>query len=74
MRYIFFLFLKRTCGYSLEAPHQGAPNDYPQHVFLREIRKNINFWTCKTLVEQVVFDHILAPGQAIKFDNSITLV
>ena len=41
MRYIFFLFLKENiwCGYSLEAPHRGASNEYPQICFLREIRK-----------------------------------
>ena len=32
---IFFLFLHENicCGYSLEAPHRGASNEYPQHVF-----------------------------------------
>ena len=32
---IFFLFLKENifCGYSLEAPHWGASNEYPQHMF-----------------------------------------
>ena len=44
---IFFLFLyKNICyGYSLEAPHRGASNEYPQHMFLlsvcSEIRKHI---------------------------------
>ena len=28
------------CGYSLEAPHQGASNEYPQHMFSRN-NKNI---------------------------------
>ena len=39
---IFFLFLHENicCGYSLEAPHWGASNEYPQHIyFLGEIRK-----------------------------------
>ena len=27
------------CGYSLEAPQQGASNEYPQHMFCGEIRK-----------------------------------
>ena len=22
------------CGYSLEAPHRGSSNEYPQHMFL----------------------------------------
>ena len=32
---IFFLFLRENtcCEYSLEAPHRGASNEYPQHVF-----------------------------------------
>ena len=31
-----FLFLHENicCGYSLEAPRQGASNEYPQHVFV----------------------------------------
>ena len=27
------------CGYSLELPHWGSSNEYPQSVFLAEIRK-----------------------------------
>ena len=32
---IFFLFLYKNicCGYSLEAPHRGTSNEYPQHMF-----------------------------------------
>ena len=39
-----FLFLHKNvcCGYSLEAPHRGASNEYPQHMFLRRNKKNIN--------------------------------
>ena len=31
----FFLFLHKNihCGYSLEVPHQGASNEYPQPMF-----------------------------------------
>ena len=29
------------CGYSLEAPHQGASNEYPQHTFSLRNKKNI---------------------------------
>ena len=31
-----FLFLHENicCGYQLEAPHRGASNEYPQHMFL----------------------------------------
>ena len=38
---ISFLFLRENicCGYSLEAPRRGASNEYPQHMFFREIRK-----------------------------------
>ena len=28
------------CGYSLEPPHRGSSNEYPQSVFWAEIRKN----------------------------------
>ena len=40
---IFFLFLHENinCGYSLEAPHRGASNEYPQHRFLCRNKKNI---------------------------------
>ena len=40
IRLIFFLFLNENvcCGYSLEAPHRGASNEYQQHTFsLRKI-------------------------------------
>ena len=30
------------CGYSFEAPGQGASNEYPQHMFLWRNKKNIN--------------------------------
>ena len=51
-----FLYLHKNigCGYSLEAPHRGASNEYPQPmffvvVFLRRSKKNINlFWLKKT--------------------------
>ena len=28
------------CGYSLELPRRGDSNEYPQSMFLAEIRKN----------------------------------
>ena len=36
-----FLFLPKNiwCGYSLQAPWQGASNEYPQHVFLWRNKK-----------------------------------
>ena len=40
---IFFLCLHENicCGYSLEAPHRGASNEYPQHMFSWKNKKNI---------------------------------
>ena len=36
-----FLFLHKNiyCGYSLEAPHRGASNEYPQDIFMDTWRK-----------------------------------
>ena len=33
--YLFFLFLLQNidCGYSLEPPHRGSSNEYPQSMF-----------------------------------------
>ena len=41
MKKIFFLFIKENIcyRYSLEAPWQGASNEYPQHMFSLRIRK-----------------------------------
>ena len=41
---IFFLFLNENicCGYSLEAPPQGASNDYPEHKFSWRNKKTIS--------------------------------
>ena len=41
LRY-FFLFLHENicCGYLLEAPCQGASNEYPQHTFLWRTGEN----------------------------------
>ena len=46
---IFFLFLDENicCGYSLEAPHQGASNEYPQHMFLLRNKKDISIFQMK---------------------------
>ena len=37
----FFSFLLKNicCGYSLEVPHRGTSNEYPQHVFMENWRK-----------------------------------
>ena len=36
-----FSFLDKniSCGYSLEVPHQGTSNEYPQHMFLSRNKK-----------------------------------
>ena len=41
---IFLIIFRKNicCGYSLEVPHQGASNGYPQHKFLWRRKKNIN--------------------------------
>ena len=41
---IFFLFLHENicCGYSLEAPYQGASNEYLQHMFSWRDKKHIS--------------------------------
>ena len=42
---ISFLFLEEyiCCGYSLEAPHGGASNEYPQNMFSSRNKKTVNF-------------------------------
>ena len=54
----FFLFLKENicCGYSLEAPHWGASNEYPQHMFSVRNKKNLD-----TLFSYIY--ELLVPGQ-----------
>ena len=39
-----------SCGYSLEAHHRGASNEYPQLVFLRKNNENfvLIFLKCKS--------------------------
>ena len=39
---------KNICyGYSLEAPHRGTSNEYPQHIFSWRNKKNINTFGLK---------------------------
>ena len=33
LAFVLFLHKNICCGYSLEAPHRGASNEYSQHVF-----------------------------------------
>ena len=42
VRTAFFLFLLQNidCGYSLEPPHRGGSNEYPQSMFLSKNKKN----------------------------------
>ena len=44
-----FLFLLENvcCGYSLEAPWQGASNEYPQYMFLWKKKHNLNNFLLK---------------------------
>ena len=74
MRDIFFFFLEENICYyvySLEAPHLGSSNEYPQHVFfVQEISKLGKY--CN--VGPVDFDHLPVQGQVTKFDNATTLL
>ena len=38
--------LNIDCGYSLEPPHRGGSNEYPQSMFLSRNKKN-NVYPCK---------------------------
>ena len=35
------------CGYSLEPPHRGGPNEYPQSMFLSRNMKSMSFFYLK---------------------------
>ena len=41
--FIFFLFLHGNicCGYSLEVPHRGTSNEYPQHMLPWRNKKTV---------------------------------
>ena len=56
---ISFLFLHENtcCGYSLEAPHWGTSNEYPQHMFSWRNKKTI-MWI-PTLICSYVISHQL---------------
>ena len=45
--YIIFLIFAQNiyCGYSLESPHRGGSNEYPQSMFIAEVwKKKIRFF------------------------------
>ena len=55
---IFFLFLdENSCmfGYSLEAPHWGASNEYPQHAFLWRNKKDTRIFLMKKVPYLLLF-------------------
>ena len=44
---IFYISAQNIdCGYSLEPPHQGGSNEYPQSMFLSRNKEN-NVYSCK---------------------------
>ena len=64
---MFLLFLDENicCGYSLEAPRQGASNEYPQHMLSLRNKKDISSFPMKKvpylllciLLRQLVFSN-----------------
>ena len=46
---ILFLFLHKNicCGYSLEVPHRGTSNEYPQHMYAWRNKKIISTFQLK---------------------------
>ena len=50
--YIIFLISaqKINCGYSLEPPHRGGSNEYPQSYVLSRNIKNIRIFYLKTFI------------------------
>ena len=74
---------KHMLWYSLEAPHRGASNEYPQHKFLSRNNKNIDiFWRKKAPYHELrwimlltVFDLITAhtPISAVKKFRSLQI-
>ena len=47
--HIIFLISPQNigCGYSLEAPHRGTSNEYPQHMFSWRNKKDISIFRMK---------------------------
>ena len=48
--FLLFLLKNMDCGYSLEPPHRGGSNDYPQSVFWAEIWKISEFFMWKIAI------------------------
>ena len=40
----YFSINKISCGYSLETPRRGVSNEYSQHIFVGEIKKNYQYF------------------------------
>ena len=56
--------MKTCCGYSLEAPHRGASNEYPQHMFSWRNRKNIFLILfLSRAVKLLAVNHSLKPAE-----------
>ena len=56
---IFFLFLEENicCGYSLEAPHWGASNEYPQQMFSLRNKNVISIFQMKKAPYLLLWSH-----------------
>ena len=80
--YIFLIFqrkhtlwvlINRRCGYSLEMPHRGTSNEYPQHMFSMKNKKNVNFRASKSWLEKWILIIYLSVDKKYIFDNSTNL-
>ena len=48
---IFFISAQKiNCGFSLDPPHQGGSNEYPQSMFWAEVWKNIRIFYLKIFI------------------------
>ena len=65
--YMFFLFLLLNidCGYSLEPPHWGGSNVYPQSMLWAKIRKIIIFFYLKIFNFTAVKNRCILHGHVI---------
>ena len=52
-----FLHKNICCGYSLEVPHRGTSNEYPQHMFSRSYDKNVYLIPPHISFEQIIFSY-----------------